>query len=127
MRDFKTLKVWQKSHVVVCGVYDLVKTFPPEERYALGDQLRRAVVSIPSNIAEGFGRETNKERLRFLSISLGSAAEVEYYFILAHDLNYLPEPEFKRLTGILYEVQRMLRSLYHKIQADEANRRRQRR
>lgn len=123
MRDFKTLKVWQKSHEVVCGVYDLVKTFPPEERYALGDQMRRAVVSIPSNIAEGFGRETNKERLRFLSIALGSAAEVEYYFILTRDLGYLPEPEFKRLTGILYEVQLILRSLYHKIKSDEAKRR----
>ena len=85
MKDFRQLKVWEKAHHLALEVYKTTATFPKEEIYGLTSQLRRASVSIPTNIAEGCGRNTNADFARFLQIAMGSASETEYELILAHD------------------------------------------
>ncbi|MEP7292950.1 MAG: four helix bundle protein, partial [Chloroflexota bacterium] len=89
MQDFKKLQVWMKAHVFTLALYRATSAFPKEEVYGLTSQMRRAAVSIPANIAEGCGRSSNAELARFLHISMGSASEVEYYLVLAHDLEFL--------------------------------------
>jgi four helix bundle protein len=79
MQDYTKLAVWQKSHEFVLTIYTICPQFPDDERYGLTSQMKRAVLSIPTNIAEGCGRETQAELRRFLYISMGSASEVEYY------------------------------------------------
>jgi four helix bundle protein len=110
MRDFKELNVWRKAHALVLDVYRTTKDFPPEERYGLTSQLRRAAASIPTNIAEGCGRDSNPDFARFLSIAAGSASEVEYHLLLALDLEYLPSSDHVRLTGLVVEIKKMLDS-----------------
>ena len=89
LRDFKSLAVWEKAHQLTCELYSLTKLFPKEELYGLTSQMRRACVSITANIAEGCGKRTEAEFARYLQISIGSASELEYYFILAKDLKYI--------------------------------------
>lgn len=89
MRDFKELLVWQKAHRFVLDIYQDSHGFPSDERFGLTAQLRRAAVSIASNIAEGSGREGDREFARYLSIAAGSASEAEYQVLLARDLGYL--------------------------------------
>ena len=87
-KSFADLFVWQKAHDFVKEIYLLSEKFPKTEMYGLTSQLRRAAVSIPANIAEGFGRHTLKDKMRFLTISKGSLEECRYYLILANDINY---------------------------------------
>ena len=110
---FKTLVVWQKSIQLVKLVYDLAKKFPADERYALTDQLRRAVVSIPSNIAEGNGRASSADYAHFLSIARGSLYEIITQLQIARELGYIQElsPE---LDALLTEVGRMLGAMLKK-------------
>ena len=115
MRDFKKLSVWEKSHQLTLAIYRLTKSFPREELYGLSSQVRRATSSIPANIAEGCGRQTDKEFARFLSIAFGSTSEVQYHLILAKDLGYLSEREFIRLERQTVEVKRMLSGLISKV------------
>ena len=98
MKSFKELEVWQVSRVFVADVYRLLKKFPEEERFALCDQIRRAVVSIPSNIAEGFGRDSHKDFAHFIVQARGSLCEVETQLILASDLGYITEAEIPAAT-----------------------------
>jgi four helix bundle protein len=111
----KRLDVWQISVEFVTDIYQLVKTFPNEERYALSDQLRRASVSIPSNIAEGAARQGNKEFIQFLYIALGSCAEVETQLVIAQNLNFCN-------TKVLQEkndrIKRMLLGLINKRKSE---------
>lgn len=86
--SFETLIVWQKSHQFVLDIYEISKNFPKDEIYGLTSQLKRASVSIPANIAEGFGRRGEKDKLRFYNISRASLLEVRYFLILVHDLKY---------------------------------------
>ncbi len=109
MSDYKELNVWQESVNLVEDVYALVKSFPKEETYALSDQLRRAVVSIPSNIAEGSNRNTQKEFIQFLYIALGSAAEVETQLIIANRLMYIES--FERESNKIMKIRKMLNAL----------------
>lgn len=95
MRDFHKLIIWQRSHQLALKVYSISKFFPKDELFGLTSQIRRAVSSIPTNIAEGCGRASNKDFAHFLQIAIGSAAEVEYELLLAHDLNYINENDFK--------------------------------
>ena len=88
-RTFQDLIVWQKAHAFVLGVYEASRLFPREELFGLTSQLRRAAVSIPANIAEGFRKQSPSDKARFLNISEGSLEECRYYLILAHDLKYL--------------------------------------
>ncbi len=89
MQNYKDLKVWDKAHRFTLKVYEVTKSFPKEELYSLTNQLRRAASSIPANIAEGCGKNSNAEFAHFLNISLGSANESEYFLILSKDLLYL--------------------------------------
>ena len=88
-RTFRDLLVWRKAHEFVLGVYRLTSVFPRQETYGLVAQLRRAAVSVPANIAEGFKRHSKAEKTRFLNIAEGSAEECRYYLILAQDLGYV--------------------------------------
>ena len=115
MRNFKELKVWQKSHQLVLEIYLSLHNFPDEERFGLSSQLRRAVVSIPSNIAEGCGRGSDKELARFLRISAGSASEVEYQLLLAHDLGYLPPGIHPAMDTRINEIKRMLNTFIQRL------------
>lgn len=115
MRDFRELLVWKKAHAFARGIYEHSRAFPTEERYGLTAQLRRAAVSIASNIAEGCGREGERELARFLSIAAGSASEAEYQLLLARDLTYLPEAAHAQLDAKVNEVKKMLNSFIQKL------------
>lgn len=90
-KDYTELDVWNESRKLVSHVYDLVKKFPEDEKYALTSQLKRAAISVPSNIAEGVGRQHNKERIQFLYISRGSLYEIETQLFLALDQQFISE------------------------------------
>ena len=117
MSDYKDLNVWKNSIDFVEIVYKIVSSFPREEIYALSDQLKRAVVSIPSNIAEGASRNSNKEFVQFLYIALGSASEVETQLIIAKRLNYIHsiENELNELTRIRKMLNSLISSIKRKI------------
>jgi len=110
MKDFHQLLVWQKAHTFVLVLYEQTRSFPREELYGLKSQIRRAAVSIPSNIAGGCGREGDAELARFCQIAMGSASEVEYQIRLSRDLRFIPPDVFDQLQGQLSEVKRMLNS-----------------
>ena len=115
MRDFKDFKVWEKSHGLTLVVYKATAAFPKEELYGLTSQIRRACASIPANIAEGCGRSGNAELARFLQIAMGSASELEYHLLLAHDLEFLDDSDYNHLSTRTIEVKRMLTSLLQKV------------
>ena len=108
MRDFRELKVWQKAHSFALNIYRQTQEFPTEERFGLTIQLRRAAASVASNIAEGCGRDGERELARFLSIAAGSATESEYQLLLARDLGYIPDELHRQLDMQVNEVKRML-------------------
>ena len=118
MRDFKQLKVWEKAHQFTLLVYKITNNFPGDERYGLTSQIRRAAASIPTNIAEGYGRSGQSERSHFLNIAIGSASEVEYQLILAKDLGYIYETQHCQCNENILEIRKMLISLYNKIKTD---------
>ena len=115
MRNFRELRVWEKAHNFVIDVYRHSKGFPSEERYGLTSHIRKSVTSIPSNIAEGCGRDSEKDLSRFLSYAAGSASETEYQILLARDLGYLNEKEYDHLSSLVIEVKRMLYSLIQSL------------
>ena len=108
MRDFRNLQVWEKSHSLTLNVYKATASFPKDELYGLISQIRRSSASIPTNIAEGCGRSGDAELARFMTISMGSASELEYQLLLAHDLNYLNQDTYTNLHEKVTEVKRML-------------------
>ena len=108
MHNFKELKIWQLSRCFVKDIYLLTKKFPDNERFGLTQQIRRAVVSIPSNIAEGSGRRSDNDFLRFLDIANGSAFEVETQLILSLDLEYISQTEFDLLNEKLQVIEKMI-------------------
>jgi len=111
MTTHKDLNVWKKSMNLVVLIYKLTGQFPKEELFGLASQMRRASVSIPSNIAEGHGRNSEKELIRFLYISLGSASELETQLLLSYKLGFLNEDSFNHLNDNNNEVIKMLTSL----------------
>lgn len=116
MKDFHKLVVWQKAHRLALEVYESTRTFPREEVYGLTSQVRRAAASIPANIAEGCGRDGDREFSRFLHIAAGSASELEYHILLARDLGFLDTRFYDRLLSNVGEVKRMLASLAQRLQ-----------
>lgn len=116
MTDYKDLIIWQKSRLLVRTVYILIRKLPKEELFGLTNQVRRAVVSIPSNIAEGFNRGSDKEFIHFLRIAKGSAAEVETQLILCVDLGYLDSEDIVEAIKLYNEILRMLGTLIVKIE-----------
>ena len=117
IQDFRDLKVWQDAMHLATAVYTLTHSFPKTEVFGLSSQIQRASVSIPSNIAEGHARDSTKEYLRFISIAMGSLAEMETQLILANKLNYLEESKLAELFEKTGEVGRMLRGLQHSLKA----------
>lgn len=115
-KSFEDLDVWKKAHAFVLEVYRLTEAFPKHELYGLTSQLRRAAVSIPANLAEGFGKPTKPDKLKFYGISQGSVEECRYYLILARDLGY---GDTARLKQMLEEVSKMLVSYSRRIRADQ--------
>ncbi len=115
MKDFRKLNVWQKSHELVLDVYRATALFPGTEIYGLTSQIRRAGVSIPANVAEGCGRGGDPEFGRFLQISMGSASELEYHFLLARELGYLTDTDYSSLDAQVREIKQMLTSLIQKV------------
>ena len=110
MQDYKNIKVWQKSYKLVLRVYKLTDVFPRHELYALTSQLRRAAVSVPSNIAEGSAKESDTDFARFLEIAIGSAFEMECQLMLAKDLGYIQENSCSDILNEVDEVKKMLAS-----------------
>jgi four helix bundle protein len=115
MRDFRTLLVWEKAHKVTLAVYAATKNFPREELYGLVSQMRRSSASVPTNIAEGCGREGDAELARFSQIAMGSASELEYQLLLAHDLGFLDRATYQRLHADLLEVKKMLNAFIQRL------------
>lgn len=108
MRDFHKLIIWQRSHQLTLAVYRISKLFPKEEIFGLTSQMRRAVSSIPTNIAEGCGRASNKDFAHFLQIAIGSATEVEYQLLLARDINYINDDDYQTLANETVVVRKMI-------------------
>ena len=115
MKDFKTLKVWKKSHNLTLSLYRSTAVFPKEEIYALTSQIRRAASSVGANIAEGCGRHGDADFARFLQIAMGSASELQYHLLLAHDLGFLSPSEFSGFDRETSEVKQMLATLIGKL------------
>jgi four helix bundle protein len=115
MQSFRDLKVWNKSHELALVLYKITSKFPKEELFGLISQIRRAVISISTNIAEGCGRGSNPDFNRFLQIALGSASELESLLILSKDLGYLSEKDFPSLVDQVIEIKKMLASLSIKV------------
>ena len=121
MRDFRKLVIWQKAHALVLEIYKATGGFPGEERYGLTNQIRRASVSIPSNIAEGSGHGSELEFARYLQLAAASASEVQYQIILARDLGYLAGESYAELAADVEEVKKMLSALLKRVRASTAN------
>ena len=107
--SFTQLNVWQKAHQMALEVYRLTKKFPDDERFGLMAQMRKAAVSVPANIAEGYGRQKRQDKARFYNISQASTEEMKYYVILSRDLRYIGSGD--ALWKLLEEISRMLRRL----------------
>jgi len=118
MRNFWDLEVWEKAHCLALRVYTVTAGFPHAELFGLTSQMRRAATSIPANIAEGCGRNSTPELVRFLYIAMGSASELEYHTLLAHDLGMVETAVSEPLNGQIVEVTRMLTALSWKLTAD---------
>ena len=112
---FENLAAYQRAMDLVDKVYDLLKGFPAEERYALCDQLRRAVVSVPSNIAEGLGRISSKEQVRFIEISYGSLMETYCQLTIAKRRNYITEDQFRDVVESIETIARPLSGLRNSL------------
>jgi four helix bundle protein len=108
MHNYQELKIWQEGRKLVKSIYLMTATFPKEEIYGLTSQIRRAAISIPSNIAEGTGRNSDKEFQRFLDYAMGSLFELETQIILSHDLNYITLEEFEKVH---LEVKSLIRMI----------------
>lgn len=108
MQSFRNLKVWQTSHEVTLAGYRITRSFPRDELFGLTSQIRRACASVAANIAEGCGRGSDADMARFLYMAMGSASEAEYHFLLAHDLGFLEEKEYRQINSQIVEVKRML-------------------
>ncbi|MFA7468876.1 MAG: four helix bundle protein [Desulfotomaculaceae bacterium] len=119
MQDFKKLNVWNKSHLLAINIYRATSSFPKSELYGLTSQIRSACVSVPANIAEGCGRDSNADFGHFLQISLGSAHEVQYYILLAHDLKLLNDNDYDNLDSQINEIKRMLITLIKTVKSEK--------
>ena len=118
MKDFRKLEIWQKSYQLSLDVYKATKTFPKDEMFGLTSQMRRAAVSIPSNIAEGCGRDGDAELARFLSIAMGSASELECQLQMSHDLDMLVDDQYEAINTKLLELKRQLNAFLQKLKAN---------
>jgi four helix bundle protein len=115
--SFTQLTAWQKGHELVLGVYKVTKNFPSSEQFGLTSQIRRAVVSVTSNIAEGFSRQTLADKSHFYSMALGSSTEVQNQLLIARDLQFLPQNDFGRLADLSIEVNKLTNGLIKSLRS----------
>lgn len=118
MKDYRTLQVWQRSHQLTLMIHALTKRFPKEELFGLTSQLRRASCSIPANLVEGCGRDSDAELKRFVGITHGSASELEYFVLLSAELGYLSGDEPAPLAVEIAALKKMLGAFARKLKAD---------
>ena len=118
MKDFRNLKVWERAHELTLELYRMTGRFPREELFGLTSQIRRCSASIGANIAEGCGKRGNAEFQRFLQIASGSASELDYHLLLAHDLNLITREHYQRVAGDLLHLRKKLTSLLQKVEAE---------
>ena len=118
MKDFRKLSVWVKAHSLVIEIYKVTADFPKSELFVLTSQIRRAGSSVPANITEGCGRDSDSDFARFLQMAIGSASELEYHLLLAHDPNLINDAGYDNLNIRVIELKRMLTSLVKKLRAD---------
>jgi len=118
LKNYKELKVWQKSYQLCLEVYRITTEFPKEEKFGLISQIRRAAVSVVSNIAEGYGRKTTTEYIRFLYIAYGSNCELETQILLSGDLGYIDSSRLEELKEGIREVERMLKALVNSLESN---------
>jgi len=118
VKDYRDLEVWQRSHKLVLFVYAVTRQFPKDEQFGITSQLRRARASIPANLAEGCGRDSDAELKRFIDIAHGSAAETEYFLRLAHDLGIMSAAEPYPAADKIAQIKRMLGAFSRKLKAD---------
>ena len=109
MQDYHKLAIWERSHLLAVEIYKITQLFPREELFGQTSQLRRAVASIPTNIAEGCGRNSRAELAQFLNIAAGSASEVEYELLLAKDTGYLTQKQYDSLSKEIIEIRSMIK------------------
>lgn len=114
---YKELKVWQKADELAFAVYRITKKYPKDEIYGLTSQLRRAALSVPTNIVEGYARKGDKELARFVNIAIGSLAETEYLLDFSRRLGYITEMDFETIDNLREEVGKLLWNFYKKISA----------
>lgn len=111
IKSFIDLNAWKEGHKLVLMIYDVTKTFPKEEMFGLTSQIRRCAVSITSNIAEGFSRQSYKEKLQFYSISLGSTTELQNQLLIARDTNYINKEQFQNIAEQSVKVHKIINGL----------------
>ncbi len=116
LKNYKELIVWKKSYALCLDIYRITGKFPKEEKFTLVSQVRRSAVSVPSNIAEGYGRKTTADYIRFLYIAYGSLCELETQIMLSGDLNYLEGSNLVDLKTDIAEVERMLKALIRSLE-----------
>ena len=121
MQDYRKLEVWQRAHQITLLVYKVTQSFPANELYNLTSQMRRSAYSIPMNIAEGCGKASSPDFARYLDISSGSASELDYQLLLAHDLGYLDEDIRETMHAKLSVIRKMLSSLSKSVKSPTTN------
>ena len=121
LKNYKELKVWEKAYKLCLDIYTVTKRFPKEEIYGLTSQIRRSAVSIPSNIAEEYGRKTTSEYGRFLYIAYGSVCELETQTMVSGDLDYMKKEKFQELREELGDVERMLKAMIKSLENKHLN------
>lgn len=111
IKSFTDLNAWKEAHKLVLEIYKITKEFPADERYSLVDQMRRAAISVVSNIAEGFSRQSYKEKVQFYSIAQGSITEIQSQLLVARDLHYLKTDDFNNIAQSSVIVNKLLNGL----------------
>ncbi len=111
IRSFKDLEAWRHGHILVLSIYRITKLYPRDEQFGITNQMRRAAVSITSNIAEGFSRQTFKEKYQFYSIALGSLTELQNQLLISKDIGYLSEPDFQKIDEQSLFTLKLIRGL----------------
>ncbi len=118
MKDFRKLEIWKRSHSLALAIYESTKRFPKDELFGITSQIRRAAVSVPVNIAEGCGRDSDAELKRFLDIAHGSASEVDALLLLSRDLRLIMPESCAQLLAELDEIKRMIGALSRRLKAE---------
>ena len=121
LKNYKELQVWQKAYQLCLAIYKRTNSFPKEERFGITSQIRRAAVSIPSNIAEGYCSKTTKEYIQALYIAYGSVCELETQILLSSDLGYMSAEDFEQLQKDLGDIERMLKGLIKSLESKHSN------